>query len=114
MWLFRIGQMLGLPQLLLKGITGWKLYLIIGAAAFSAGAFSCYKITSTIEKAELAELLEKIHTMEQAALQVEQELRIEREIVYKDRIKEVVQYVETNTTTECFNDTQLVLFNSRD
>ncbi len=113
-WLFRIGQLIGLPQLLLKNLVGWKLYVIIATIAFAAGAFSCHKIHSTLEKAELADLLERIRDMEQAALQVEQELKVEREIIYKDRIKEVVRHVQVNTTTECFDDAQLVLFNSRD
>ena len=110
MWLFRLGQMLGVPALIGKTLVGWKIYILIGALAFSAGAFTCYKFHKLLDKADQADTIETIYEAEEVA----QELKVVRETVYKDRIKEVIKYVEVNNTVECFDDDQLLLFKARD
>lgn len=109
-WLFRIGQMLGLPSLLFKSMSLWKIHIIVGILSFIAGIIICNKVDNYFEDVEKAQLIKKIRETEQIALDLEKE----RDKLYTDRLKEVYRYAKTRDNIECLNTADLELFNKRD
>jgi hypothetical protein len=101
--------LLGLPSLVLKTLSSWKIYILIATAAFSIGAYTSYKVTSYFDDIEKAKAIQRIIDAEQTAI----DLQNKREVIYKDRIKEIVKYVKTRDNIECLNDVDLELFNKR-
>lgn len=101
----------------LSKLTGWQSYALVAAAALAAGLYSGYKVTSLVYhgkelvaiKRALAEQKKEMDKNQAAELALIRKNQ-KTEIIYKDRIKKVIQYVEKHGNAECFDADGLQLY----
>ena len=100
-----------------KYLGGWQAYAIIAALSAAGGAWAAYKVTAWRYDAQYAASLEAALTAQQAALAASRQVEIkyiERQgaerVVYRDRIKRVVEYVKINNDVQCFDTDGLRLY----
>lgn len=100
-----------------KYLGGWQVYAIIAAMAFAGGAWSAYKVTTWRYDASYAKALESALDDQKKALEASRKIEVRyiekqgaERVIYRDRIKKVIEYVKVNNDVQCFDDHGLRLY----
>lgn len=94
---------------LLRLISGYKLYILVGAIGLSAGSYVGYNLHKFFTDSAELKQVEKVYEAEEFAL----ELKDKRKQVDARKYKEVKEYVEDSPTRPGLSDDELRLFNLR-
>ena len=81
------------------------IYSIIVVSIFLFGSYSGYKLTLLLTKEDTKQAFKA----EEGLIKDDKKT----EIIYKDRIKVVTEYVETSNNTECFTNDDIRMFNNQ-